>query len=48
MTQSKDFAPLPTYKESTRSNETWVAFFLSKQDSDGSTTQVSTIVAKAK
>lgn len=46
--KNDDFAPLPTYKESTKSNDSWVNVTLTRTNSDGSTTQTSTIVSKPK
>jgi hypothetical protein len=44
--QSQDFAPLPTYKETTIANQSYVNVTLTRVDPDGSTTQTSTIVRK--
>jgi hypothetical protein len=41
-----DFAPLPTYKETTIANQSYVNVTLTRVDPDGSTTQTSTIVSK--
>jgi hypothetical protein len=46
MTQQQDFPNLPTYRETTNSNESWVVVTLTKTDSDGSTTQTTVIEAK--
>jgi hypothetical protein len=40
------FKPLPTYKETSTSNSSWINVTVTKTQSDGSTTQVSTIVSK--
>jgi hypothetical protein len=44
--KNDDFAPLPTYKETTTANSHWVNVTLTKTDSEGNVTQVSTIVSK--
>jgi hypothetical protein len=36
----RDFAPIPSYTQSSVSNASWVNVTLTKTDSDGSTTQV--------
>ncbi|HEY9893086.1 MAG TPA: hypothetical protein V6D37_15015 [Candidatus Sericytochromatia bacterium] len=46
MSKQQDFAPLPTYKETSASNQSWVNVTVIKTDSDGSTTQISNIVSK--
>ena len=43
---SQDFAPLPTYKETSTSNSNWVNVTLTKTDGDGNVSQTSTIVSK--
>lgn len=48
MTQVQDFAPLPQYVQTTVKNDSWVNVTLTRTSSDGSTTQTSTIIAKAK
>ncbi|NER50733.1 MAG: hypothetical protein F6J92_29490 [Symploca sp. SIO1A3] len=45
-TTVQDFAPLPTYQQTTNSNATWIAVTTVKTDSDGSTTQRSQIISK--
>ena len=42
----QDFAPLPTYKETTIANQSYVNVTLTRVDPDCSTTQTSTIVRK--
>ena len=42
----QDFAPLPTYKETTIANQSYVNVTLTRVDPDGSTTKTSTIVRK--
>jgi hypothetical protein len=44
--KNDDFAPLPQYTETSTSNGSWVNVTVTKTESDGSTTQVSNIVAK--
>jgi hypothetical protein len=44
--QSQDFQPLPTYKETTTQNASWVNTVLTRTDSDGSTSQVFFIAKK--
>jgi hypothetical protein len=45
-TQSDDFAPLPTYQESVKSNSTWVVAVITKTQGE-TITQITTIVPKA-
>jgi hypothetical protein len=45
-TQSDDFAPLPTYQESVKSNNTWVVAVVTKTQGE-TITQTTTIVPKA-
>jgi hypothetical protein len=44
--QSEDFAPQPTYSQSIRTNEAWIAVTTVRTDPDGSKTQVIAIEAK--
>jgi hypothetical protein len=46
--QSQDFAPLPSYSQTTTKNESWVNVTFTRTDPDGSKSQVLTIVPKAK
>jgi hypothetical protein len=46
MSKQQDFAPLPTYQETSTSNGSWVNVTITKTESDGSKTQVSNIVSK--
>jgi len=46
VTAKEDFAPLPTYKETSVSNSSYVNVTLTRVDPDGSKTQTSTIVRK--
>jgi hypothetical protein len=41
-----DFKPLPTYKETTIANQSYVNVTLTRIDPDGSKTQTSKIVSK--
>jgi len=43
---SQDFAPLPTYKETTIANQSYVNLTITKTESDGTKTQTSIIVSK--
>lgn len=45
-TSDKDFAPLPTYIQTTTQNQSWVNVTLTKTESDGSTTQTFFIAKK--
>ncbi len=45
-TQSDDFAPLPSYQESVKSNNTWVVAVVTKTQGE-TVTQTTTIVPKA-
>jgi hypothetical protein len=45
---SVDFAPLPTYQETSSSNNSWVNVTVTRTDPDGSKSQVATILPKAK
>jgi hypothetical protein len=45
-TPEQDFQPLPTYKETTTQNNSWVAVTLTRTDSSGSVSQVQVIAAK--
>jgi hypothetical protein len=45
-TQSDDFAPLPSYQESVKSNSTWVVATITKTQGE-TITQTTTIVPKA-
>jgi hypothetical protein len=45
-TQSQDFQPLPTYKETTTQNASWVNVTLTRTDSDGSISQTFFIAKK--
>ncbi|NEP62984.1 MAG: hypothetical protein F6K31_39750 [Symploca sp. SIO2G7] len=42
----QDFAPLPQYRQSKTSNQTWVSVTTTRIDPDGSTTQHSVIINK--
>lgn len=44
--KNDDFKPLPTYQETSNSNGSWVQVTLTRTDSDGTKTQVSSIVSK--
>jgi len=44
--KNDDFAPLPTYVETTIANQSYVNVTLTRVDPDGSKTQTSTIVSK--
>jgi hypothetical protein len=44
--QSPDFAPLPIYSQSIRTNESWAVVTTTRTDSDGSITQRVAIEAK--
>jgi hypothetical protein len=44
--QSQDFAPLPTYSQSIRTNESWAVVTTTRTNSDGSITQRVAIAAK--
>jgi hypothetical protein len=44
--KNDDFKPQPTYLETCNSNGSWVNVTLTKTDSDGNVTQVSSIVSK--
>jgi hypothetical protein len=44
--QNQDFAPLPTYNQSIRTNESWAVVVTTRTDPDGSITQRLTIEAK--
>jgi hypothetical protein len=44
--KTEDFAPLPTYKETTIANQSYVNVTLTRVDPDGSTTQTLIIVSK--
>jgi hypothetical protein len=44
--QSQDFQPLPTYKETTTQNASWVNVTLTRTDSDGSVSQTFFIAKK--
>lgn len=44
----QDFAPLPQYDQTTVKNDSWVNVTVTRTDPDGSTTQTSTILPKAK
>jgi hypothetical protein len=44
--KNDDFAPLPTYTETSTSNSSWVNVTLTKTELDGTKTQVSAIVSK--
>jgi hypothetical protein len=46
--QNQDFAPLPTYSQTTRKNENWVSIIVIRTDPDGSKSQVLTIAPKVK
>ena len=46
LTAKEDFAPLPTYKETSTSNSSWVKVTVTKTESDGSTTQIINLVPK--
>jgi len=46
--QLPDFAPLPSYSQTTTKNESWVNVTISRTDPDGSKSQVLIIVPKAK
>jgi hypothetical protein len=46
--QLPDFAPLPSYSQTTTKNESWVNVTVTRTDPDGSKSQVLTIVPKAK
>jgi hypothetical protein len=48
MSNQQDFAPLPTYQETSTSNQSWVNVTVIRTDPDGSKSQVLTIVPKAK
>ncbi|NEQ65381.1 MAG: hypothetical protein F6K21_07770 [Symploca sp. SIO2D2] len=45
-TTVQDFAPLPTYRQTTNSNTTWIAVTTVKTDPNGSTTQHLKIISK--
>ena len=45
---SVDFAPLPTYTQTTIKNESWVNVTVIRTDPDGSKSQVLAIAPKAK
>jgi len=46
ITKDDFFKPLPTYKETSTSNSSWVNVTVTKAESDGSTTQVINLVPK--
>jgi hypothetical protein len=46
-TQSDDFAPLPSYQESVKSNNTWVVAVVTKTQGE-TVTQTTTIVPKVR
>jgi hypothetical protein len=46
-TQSDDFAPLPTYQESVKSNSTWVVAVVTKTQGQ-TVTQTATIIPKVR
>jgi hypothetical protein len=48
MSNQQDFAPLPTYQETSTSNQSWVNVTVIRTDPDGSKSQVLTIAPKAK
>jgi hypothetical protein len=45
-TFGQDFQPLPTYTQSTTSNDHWVNVTTTRTDPDGSTTQSLQIISK--
>ena len=45
-TTVQDFAPLPTYQQTTNSNEIWIAVTITRTDPDGSITQHSQIISR--
>jgi hypothetical protein len=45
---SVDFAPLPSYSQTTTKNESWINVTVTRTDPDGSLSQVATILPKAK
>jgi hypothetical protein len=46
MSNQQDFAPLPSYSQSIRTNESWAVITTIRTDPDGSTTQRLAIEAK--
>jgi hypothetical protein len=46
MSNQQDFAPLPSYSQSIRTNESWAVITTTRTDADGSTTQRLAIEAK--
>jgi hypothetical protein len=46
--QAQDFAPLAQYSQTTTKNESWVNVTVTRTDSDGSKSQVATILPKTK
>ena len=46
MSKQQDFAPLPTYQETSTSNQSWVNVTVTKTDGDGNVSQTSTIMSK--
>ena len=45
-TTEQDFQPLPQYKQSQTSNQTWVSVTTTRIDPDGTTTQHLKIISK--
>lgn len=46
MSNQQDFAPLPTYRQSIRTTESWAVITTTRTDPDGSITQRLAIEAK--
>jgi hypothetical protein len=44
--QNQDFQPLPTYTQSTASNETYTSVVTTRTDNDGTVTQTLQIITK--